>query len=93
MAANHWKYERPRNGWGVSALVLAVLALAVGVVPLAGDLASLMLAVGAVGCGFRGFMRAEDGLASNPGTALTGMVLGALAAVWSLVTLLVLLEE
>lgn len=93
MPAKDWRYERPRNGWGVAALVLAVVSLAIGVIPIAGDLVAIPLAVAAIACGFRGFMRAEDGLASNPGTAVSGMVLGAIAVLSPLLTLLTVLEE
>lgn len=91
MPAKEWRYERPRNGWGTAALVLAVVAIVVGLVPVAGDAVALPVALVAVACGARGFMRAEDGLASNPGTALAGMLLGAVAALLSLVTLLAVL--
>lgn len=91
MPAKDWKYERPRNGWGTAALVLAVAALLIGLVPVAGDVVALAVSVAAIGCGVRGFLRAEDGLATNPGTALAGALLGLVAALLSLLSLLSLL--
>lgn len=87
MPASDWRYEQPRNGWGTAALVLAVVALVIGLVPVIGDLAALLLSVAAMGCGARGLFLVDDGLATNPGTAWAGMLLGFVAGLLSLLTL------
>ena len=93
MPARDWKHERPMNGWGTAALVCGVVALVVGLVPLVGDLAAVPLALAAVGCGARGLMRVEDGLATNPGTAVAGIVLGFVAGLLSVLTLVSILTD
>jgi len=93
MPARDWRYETPRNGWGTAALVLAVVALVIGLVPIIGDLVALPISVAAMGCGARGLFRTEDGLATNPGTALAGMLLGFVAALLSLLTLVSVLAS
>lgn len=93
MPASSWRYQRPRNAWGTTALVCAVVALAVGLVPIAGDLTALPLSAAAIGCGIRALLLAEDGLASNRTTALAGFVLGLVAALMSSLSLLVLITD
>jgi hypothetical protein len=88
MPAREWRYERPRNGWGTTALVLAVVSLMIGFVPIIGDVVALAVSVAAMGCGARGLFLAEDGLATNPGTAWAGILLGFVAGLLSLLTLL-----
>ena len=70
----------PRNGLGVTALVLAIIAL-VASCSVAGG---LILGVVAVILGFLGRGRVARGEANNGGIALTGIILGALAVVVSL---------
>jgi hypothetical protein len=68
---------RPKNGLGIAALVLAVVALlsvATVFAPIA--LGSVAVAIGVVGRG-----RARRGVADNGGVAIAGIVLGALAIV------------
>ena len=89
MPASEWRYEKPMNGWGTGALVCALVALVVGVVPVVGDLVALPLSVVAVGCGLRGVARVEDGLATNPRTAWAGVFLGSVAGLLSFLTLVV----
>ena len=91
MPARDWKHERPLNGWGTAALVCAVVSLVVGLVPVVGDLVALPLAVAAVGCGIRGLFRVEDGLATNPGTAVAGILIGFVSGLLSLLTLVSIL--
>ena len=88
MPARDWRYERPSNGWGNSALVLAVVALVVGLVPMVGDAVAVAFSIVAMGCGARGLLLVEDGLASNPGAAWTGVLLGFVAGLLSLLTLI-----
>ena len=87
MPARDWRYARPRNGWGTAALVLAVVALVLGIVPMVGDIVALPASVAAMGCGARGLMQVEDGLATNPGAAWAGILLGFVAALLSILTL------
>jgi uncharacterized membrane protein len=67
--------------------VLAVVALVVGLVPMVGDIVALPVAVAAMGCGARGLLLAEDGLATNPGMAWAGILVGLVAGLLSLLTL------
>jgi uncharacterized membrane protein YjjB (DUF3815 family) len=87
MPARDWRYERPRNGWGTAALVLALVALVTGIVPMVGDVVALAVSVAAMGSGVRGLFLVEDGLATNPGTAWAGILLGFVAGLLSLLTL------
>ena len=88
MPARDWRYEPPRNGWGTGALMCGVVALVLGFVPILGDFVATPVAVAAVGAGVVGLLRAEDGLASNPGTALAGILLGVVAGLLSFLTII-----
>jgi hypothetical protein len=93
MPAGDWRYESPRNGWGTAALVCAVMALVIGFVPIVGDLVALPVSVVAMGFGVRGLLRVEDGLATNPGTAVAGILLGFVAGLLSFLTVVSLLAD
>ena len=69
-----------RNGLGVAALVLAVIAL-VASCSVAGG---LVLGIAAIIIGVLGRGRVKRGEANNGGVAMTGIILGALAVVVSL---------
>ncbi|MER8043118.1 DUF4190 domain-containing protein [Streptomyces sp. NPDC094032] len=79
---------QPRNGLGVTALVLGIVGLLFAIIPflfwLGGILGLLALIFGIIGSS-----RAGKGLATNKGMAVTGLVLGAvsiLAAIaWTIV--------
>lgn len=88
MPAGDWRFERPRNGWGTAALVCAVVALVIGFVPILGDFVAIPVSVAAIGSGVVGLLRAEDGLATNPGTALAGILLGVVAGLLSFLTII-----
>lgn len=88
MPAKDWRYVKPMNGWGTAALVAAVLALVVGLVPILGDLIALPISVVAVGCGVRGLMLIEDGLATNTATTMAGVLVGSIAGLLSFLALL-----
>lgn len=70
----------PRNGLGVAALVLALIAL----VSSCSVVGGLVLGVAAIVLGFLGRGRVTRGEANNGGVALTGIILGSLAVVVSL---------
>jgi hypothetical protein len=76
-----------RNGAGDAALTLGVLAMVFVFVPIVGDFVSLPSAVGAVVLGVVGIVRAEAGVATNPGKALAGALLGVGSAFITFVTL------
>lgn len=79
----------PRNGFGITALVLALVGLVFGLVPFTGFLA-LMLGMLAVVFGLIGWSRARKGIATNPNMAGTGTVLGVGAAalgIWGMTIL------
>jgi hypothetical protein len=67
----------PKNGFGIAALVLAV----VGLLSVATVFAPIALGVVAVILGLLGRARAKRGIADNGGVAIAGIVLGALAVV------------
>ena len=69
----------PRNGLGVTSLVLAIIAL-VGSCSVIGG---LVLGIAAVVLGVLGRGRVQRGEATNGGVALTGIILGALAVLVS----------
>lgn len=70
----------PRNGYGITALVLAITGLVFGLVPFTGFLA-LILGALAVVFGLLGRGRAGRGEATNPRMSVTAAGLGVLAAV------------
>lgn len=61
----------PRNGAGVAALVLGILAVLTGIFLLGGLLGLIAIALGIVG-----ITRASKGIATNRGVAIGGLVLG-----------------
>jgi hypothetical protein len=67
----------PKNGLGITSLVLAVIAL----VSVATVVAPIVLGVGAIVVGFFGHGRVKRGAANNGGVAISGIALGALAIV------------
>jgi hypothetical protein len=69
----------PRNGFGITALVLALIGLVFGLVPLTGFLA-LILGMLAVLFGSLGWARARRGEATNPKMTVIGAALGVGAA-------------
>ncbi|HEX6246534.1 MAG TPA: hypothetical protein VFZ64_01570 [Nocardioidaceae bacterium] len=71
--------------------MLAVVAMVIGFVPMVGDVVALALSVAAMGFGARGLFLVEDGLATNPGMAWTGILLGFVAGLLSLLTLVTVL--
>ena len=68
----------PRNGFGITALALALIGLVFGLVPFTGFLA-LILGILAVLFGLLGWSRTRKGIATS-GMAGTGTVLGVGAA-------------
>lgn len=77
----------PRNGFGITALVLAISGVLFGLIPLTGFLA-LLLGLLAVLFGLLGLGRVRRRQATNRGLTLAGTVLGAVAValgVWGLV--------
>lgn len=77
----------PRNGFGITALVLALVGLVFGLVPLAGFLA-LILGMLAVLFGLLGWSRTRHGVATNRKMTVIGTVLGIGAAalgIWGIV--------
>lgn len=85
----------PRNGFGITALVLAIIGLVFGLVPFTGFVA-LILGVLAVLFGLLGLGRVRNGLATNKVMALAGTVLGVVAAalgVWGMIIFFGAVEE
>ncbi|OMB97762.1 DUF4190 domain-containing protein [Mycobacterium sp. NS-7484] len=73
--------RRPANGLGIAALIVAVIAL----VLVWSVIGGLMFGITAVILGFLGRGRCRRGEATNSGVAVSGIVLGAIACVLSLV--------
>ncbi len=78
----------PRNGLGIAAVVLGPVGMLFGLIPLTGIVA---IACGITGVilGGIGYSRARQRLATNGRTAMTGVVLSALAValgIWGMVT-------
>ncbi len=70
--------RRPRNGAGVAALVLGIVGLVLAVLVLPAPLGALLGLLGAI-FGAIGISRVGQGLATNRGQAVTGLVTGILA--------------
>ena len=77
--------QQPRNGLGVTSLVLGILALLGSWVPVVGVVAGILAVVGLV-LGIVGMRRARRGEATNRGVALAGTILSALALLVAIVT-------
>lgn len=75
--------EQPRNGMGVAALVVGIVALLFSWFPGAG-----LLGVVAIILGIVGLSRVRKRLATNRGTSIAGIVLGAVATVVGILILI-----
>lgn len=77
-------YDRPapKNGVGIAALVIGILALLSGFFLIGGLLGLVAIVLGVIGS-----RRAKRGLATNRGMAITGIVLGALGVVGAVVAI------
>ncbi|MCT4352989.1 DUF4190 domain-containing protein [Streptomyces sp. Je 1-79] len=81
-------FQQPRNGLGVTALVLGIVGLLFALFPFSFWLGAI-LGVLALIFGIIGHSRARKGEATNKGMALTGLILGAVSIVVSIVWLIV----
>ncbi len=71
----------PRNGIGITALVLGIVAVVASITVIGG----VLLGIIAIVLGFIGRSRAKKGQATNGGVALAGIITGALGLVLSIV--------
>lgn len=71
----------PKNGFGIAALVLGILSLVTSFSVVGG----ILLGLAAIVFGALGRGRANKGLANNGGMALTGLILGAVGLLVSIV--------
>jgi hypothetical protein len=76
--------RRARNGLGVAALVIGVLALVLAVLFIFAPLGAILGLI-AVGLGIGGLVRANSGVASNRGQAVAGLITGAFGLVIAIV--------
>lgn len=77
----HPQYQpQPRNGFGITALVLALIGAVFALIPLTGFVA-LILGGLALLFGIMGFVRARKGVATNKVMSAISAVLGALVAI------------
>ncbi|MEJ8281120.1 MmpS family transport accessory protein [Pseudonocardia spirodelae] len=79
-SAPHAVAAAPRNGFGVTALVLGILGLLFSLIPIVGVIAWPLVILGLV-FGALGIVRAVRGRATNRGVAIAGTVLSALGLV------------
>ncbi|WP_410877044.1 hypothetical protein [Nocardia sp. A7] len=78
----------PRNGVGLAALVLGIIACAVSFIPVVSEFVAAPAGIGAVAAAFVGWDRIENGVATNRADTIAGGILGAIAlAVTALVYL------
>ena len=78
---------QPRNGFGITALVVGLIAICLGFIPLFG-LGAIIGGIIAVVFGLLGFARARRGVATNKKMSLIGTIAGVLAGalgIWGLV--------
>ena len=71
----------PRNGIGITALVLGIVAVVASITVIGG----ILLGIIAIVLGFIGRSRAKKGQATNSGVALAGIITGAVGLVLSIV--------
>lgn len=76
----HHAPPAPRNGFGVTALVLGIIGLLLSFLPIIGLLAWPLVVLGLVFAAL-GFARARQGTATNTGTAVAGGILSLLGLV------------
>ncbi|HZQ33225.1 MAG TPA: DUF4190 domain-containing protein [Mycobacterium sp.] len=77
----------PRNGMGITALILAIIGLLLCWIPIFGTVAAGILGILAVIFGFLGRGRAKRGEATNSGVALAGIILGFLSILAAVVSI------
>ncbi len=77
----HTTAAHPRNGLGITALVLGVVAIIASITVIGG----IVLGIIAVVLGFLARSRTKKGHATNGGVALAGIITGALGVVLSIV--------
>jgi hypothetical protein len=77
----------PRNGFGITALVVGLIGICLGFIPLFG-LGAIIAGIIAVTFGLLGFGRARRGVATNKSMSLIGTIAGVIAGalgIWGLV--------
>ncbi|RCG17852.1 hypothetical protein DTL70_26705 [Streptomyces diacarni] len=87
--------REPRNGLGLTALILGLLGALSGLVPILFWASGTLGVIGLV-LGLAGRSRAKKGLATNGRTALTGLLLSLLSfalGVWGLITVVTALDD
>lgn len=87
MTSEQSSRHSPKNGAGTAALALGGIAAVVVFVPLLGIFVAGPTGIGALFCGLVGIARAEEGSASNKGTAVAGALLGLGSTVGVIVTI------
>jgi len=81
----------PRNQLGRAALMLGLLAWVFAFVPVVGELVAAPAALAAIVFGLLGLRRADQGVATNTGEAVTGVLLGTASGLVMLLVLAVTL--
>lgn len=78
---------QPRNGFGITALVVGLIGICLGLIPILG-LGAVISGIVAVVFGLLGFSRARRGVATNKKMALFGTIAGLIAGalgIWGMV--------
>lgn len=78
--------ERPTQAYGIIALIVGILSLFGGMLPLANLIFGLPLALVAVVVGGIGLYMEGKGKAEGKGMCITGIVLGGLTIMWSIIS-------
>ncbi|MFD9030587.1 DUF4190 domain-containing protein [Streptomyces sp. NPDC059567] len=81
-------FQQPRNGLGVAGLVVGVVGVFFAVIPFLFWLGTILGILGLI-FGIIGHSRVRSGQATNKGVALSGLVLGSMAIVLSILSLIV----
>ncbi|MEU9865761.1 DUF4190 domain-containing protein [Streptomyces sp. NPDC047971] len=81
-------FQQPRNGLGVAGLVVGIVGVLFAVIPFFFWLGAILGILGLI-FGIIGHGRARKGEATNKGVALSGLILGAIAIVLSVVSLII----
>jgi hypothetical protein len=79
--------QPPRNGFGITALVVGLIGICIGLIPLFG-LGAIIAGIVALVFGLLGFGRVRRGLATNKKMSLSGTIAGLIAGalgIWGLV--------
>jgi len=82
----------PKNGFGITALVLAIIGLVFGLIPIVGGFIALILGVLAILFGLLGLGRVRRRRATNKKMAIIATILGLAAAALGIYSIVILFQ-